>query len=292
MKAAPFDYVRAESIDEACAALRRDGPDAKLIAGGQSLVPMMAMRLTRPVRLIDIHDLAAMQYVRNDPSDVVIGACTRQCTVERAPDLTRRAPLLHAALRWVGHVQTRNRGTIGGSIAHADPAAELPLAACILDADIQIRSDEGVRRLAARDFFMGPLMTALESYECIECIRWPVWPERRTGCAFTEVSRRHGDFALMAAGAQVAIDDTGVCVRASLGLAGGASVPMAFPGLTGPLVGNVLSDDVLAAVGHAAAIELDPGGDLHASAGYRRHLAAALAQRVLQEARTKAEQCA
>lgn len=290
MKAAPFDYERAASIADACAALRRDGSDAKLIAGGQSLVPMMAMRLTRPVRLIDINEVSALHFIRDAGDHVATGACTRQCVLERDATLAARVPLLRAALAWTGHVQTRNRGTVGGSLAHADPAAELPLVACILQADMVLVADTGSRIVSARDFFVGPLATALEAYECLEATRWPTWQDHRVGCAFTEVSRRHGDFALVAAGAQIALDEDGCCTRASLGLAGGAPVPLAFPALTDRLVGGRCSENLVAGIADDAARELDPGGDLHASPGYRRHLAAALAARVLRAAWTQAEQ--
>jgi len=290
VKAASFDYMRAASLAEACAALRRDGSDAKLIAGGQSLVPMMAMRLTRPTRLIDINEVAALRYIRDAGDYVATGPCTRQCVIERDAMLATRVPLLSEALAWVGHVQTRNRGTVGGSLAHADPAAELPLVARILDADLVLRADTGSRIVNACDFFVGPLMTALEVYECLEEIRWPVWHESRMGCTFTEVSRRHGDFAIVAAGAQIALDENGRCTRASLGLAGGASIPMAFPALTERLVGSRGGERIFSDITRDASRELDPGGDLHASPAYRRHLAAALAERVLRAAWVQAEQ--
>ncbi|HEV2008379.1 MAG TPA: FAD binding domain-containing protein [Burkholderiales bacterium] len=284
MKSAPFDYVRAGSIAEACELLRQDGDAVKLIAGGQSLVPMMAMRLTRPSRLVDINEIAALKFVALEHDIVRIGACTRQCAIERDDALAARIPLLRQALAWVGHVQTRNRGTIGGSLAHADPAAELPLAAQVLGAQMVLRSATGVRSIAAHEFFVGPLMTVIEPNECLEEIRWPLWPERRSASAFTEVSRRHGDFALIAAAAQVALDDDGRCLRASFGLGGGGSIPLAFPKLAARLIGTRLEAEVVQSVAHDAALELDPGGDLHASAGYRKHLAAVLAARALRAA--------
>ncbi|MCC7083062.1 MAG: FAD binding domain-containing protein, partial [Burkholderiales bacterium] len=221
---------------------------------------------------------------------VATGACTRQCVMERDAILAARVPLLRAALAWVGHVQTRNCGTVGGSLAHADPAAELPLAACILSADLLLRTDNTSRIVNARDFFVGPLTTALEAHECLEEIRWPVWHEPALGCAFTEVSRRHGDFALVAAGAQIALDESGCCTHATFGLAGGAAVPMAFPALADRLVGSRGGEELFTEIAQDAARALDPGGDLHASPDYRRHLAAALAARVLRAAWMQAEQ--
>lgn len=284
MKAASFDYVRAGSVAAACELLRQDGDAIKLIAGGQSLVPMMAMRLARPGRLVDINEIAALKFVAPEPDFVRIGACTRQCMLERDDALAVRVPLLRQALAWVGHIQTRNRGTLGGSLAHADPAAELPLAAQVLGARMMLRSTLGVRCVPAGDFFAGPLATAIEAHECLEEIHWPVWPERCTGSAFIEVSRRHGDFAIVAAAAQIAVDDDGRCIRASFGLSGGGQTPLAFPGLAAHLLGTWLDAAVVQSVAQDAALELDPGNDLHASAGYRKHLAAVLAARALRAA--------
>ncbi len=288
MKAAVFDYLRAASVDEACELLGRDGDDAKVIAGGQSLVPMMAMRLTRPSRLVDINEIAALRIVTVGADAVTTGACARQCVVARDDALHARVPLLRRALAWVGHTQTRNRGTLGGSLAHADPAAELPLVAQVLGARIKARSTRGERVIHAADFFDGPLTTTLAPHECVVEIEWPAWPERRTGSAFTEVSRRHGDFAIVAACAQVAVDETGRCTRVAFGLAGGATKPMAFPALAKRLVGGGMDDAALKDVARKAAAELDPAGDLHASAAYRKHLAAVLATRVLRDAYAEA----
>ncbi len=289
MKSAPFDYVRAATLAEACELLRQSGDDVKLIAGGQSLVPMMAMRLTRPRRLVDINEIAALKFIAIEPNAVRTGACTRQCVIERDDALAQRLPLLRQALAWVGHAQTRNRGTVGGSLAHADPAAELPLAAQVLGAEIVLRSAVGTRSVAAREFFVGPLTTVTSPTECLEEIRWPVWTARRTGSAFTEVSRRHGDFALVAAAAQIALNDDGSCARASFGLGGGGSTPFVFAEFVKRLIGTRLEDAVVQSVAHDAAVQLDPGGDLHAGKDYRRHLAAVLAARTLRAAYAQAQ---
>jgi CO/xanthine dehydrogenase FAD-binding subunit len=291
LKSAPFEYVRAASIADACEMLREDDDDVKLIAGGQSLTPMMAMRLTRPARLVDINEIAALKFIALEGKTARIGACTRQSVVARDEALAAHVPLLRRALAWVGHAQTRNRGTLGGSLAHADPAAELPLAAQVLGARMVIRSAKGARTLPAAEFFLGPLTTALQAHECLEEIHWPVWAERHVGSAFTEVSRRHGDFAIIEACAQIALDNDGRCTHAAFGLGGGGTVPLAFPALAARLNGTRLDAAVVADVARDAAAELDPGGDLHASAGYRKHLAAVLAARVLHaaydEARSK-----
>ena len=289
MKAAPFEYARAGSVAEACDLLARHGGDAKLLAGGQSLVPMMAMRLLRPAWLVDINEIAALKLVAAEGDAVRVGACTRQATLERDDALAARVPLLRRAIVWVGHAQTRNRGTVGGSLAHADPSAELPLAARVLGAQIALRSKSGTRKLSAEEFFAGPMTTAARSDECIEEIRWPAWPERRAGCAFTEVSVRHGDFAIVAAAAQVAIDAGGRCTRAAFGLGGAGGTPLAFPKIAARLAGTKLEDDAIEDAAKAAAAECDPGTDLHATADYRRHLARVLAARVLREARDEAK---
>jgi CO/xanthine dehydrogenase FAD-binding subunit len=289
MKSAAFDYVRATSLAEACDLLREDGENSKLLAGGQSLVPMMAMRLTRPARLIDINEIAALKFIAVEKDVARTGAGTRQCVIARDDSLAQAVPLLRQALVWVGHIQTRNRGTIGGSLVHADPAAELPLAAQVLGAQMILRSHAGTRSIAAAEFFEGPLTTVTRADECLEEIRWPVWPEQRSGSAFTEVSRRHGDFALVAAAAQVALDADGRCLRASFGLAGGGAIPLAFPALAAQLIGTSLDDAAINEVANQAVSAFDPGGDLHASPGYRRQLAAVLAARMLRAARDEAK---
>ena len=288
MKAAPFEYVRAASVSEACELLRQDGDDIKLIAGGQSLAPMMAMRLTRPSRLVDINEIAALKFIALERNAARIGACTRQCDLARHNVLAERVPLLRKALAWVGHTQTRNRGTVGGSLAHADPAAELPLVAQVLGAEMHVRSCDGRRALTACGFFMGPLTTALDAKECLEEIHWPVWNERRVGSSFMEVSRRHGDFAMIEACAQVAVDDNGHCTRVVFGLGGGGTTPLAFPALSARLIGTRLDDDLVQSVAQEAAVQLDAGSDLHASAEYRKHLATVLAARVIRAAAAEA----
>jgi CO/xanthine dehydrogenase FAD-binding subunit len=284
LKAAPFEYSRADSLAEACELLARHGGDAKLLAGGQSLVPMMAMRLLRPAWLVDINEIAALKFVAAEGDTARTGACTRQVAIERDDALAARVPLLRLALAWVGHVQTRNRGTVGGSLAHADPSAELPLAAQVLGAHIVLRSRAGARTVPAAEFFAGPMMTAVRPDECIEEVRWPAWPEPRTGSAFTEISVRHGDFAIVAAAAQVALDGSGRCTRAAFGLGGAGGTPLAFPKIAARLAGTRLEDAAIEDAAEAAAAECDPGTDLHATADYRRHLARVLAKRVLRAA--------
>src|SRR5712692_11892064 len=289
LKAAPFEYARAASLSEVCALLAAHGDGAKLLAGGQSLVPMMAMRLVRPAWLVDINEIAALKFIAIEQDVVRTGACARQCVVERDEALALRVPLLRRALAWVGHVQTRNRGTIGGSLAHADPCAELPLVAQVLGARMRLRSAAGARTVTAGEFFVGPMSTAMKPDECLEEIHWPAWRERRTGSAFTELSIRHGDFAIVAAAAQVALDTDGRCVRAAFGLGGVGGMPLAFPKLAAGLVGSRLEEDSILETAKAAVAECEPGSDLHASAQYRRHLAGVLAARALRAAREEAK---
>jgi CO/xanthine dehydrogenase FAD-binding subunit len=284
VKSPAFEYVRAGSVDEACALLHGHGEGAKLIAGGQSLVPMMAFRLLRPSWLIDVNEIAALKYVTPAADHVRIGAGTRQCVLARDSGLAQRLPLIRQALAWVGHVQTRNRGTIGGSLVHADPSAELPLAAQVLGAEMGLRSQGGRRTLAANAFFAGPMMTAIRPDECLEDIRWPVWQDRRVGSAFLEVSRRHGDFAIVGAAAQIAVDDGGRCTRVAFGIGGAGPTPLAFPKLAARLVGTSLDNEAMQSVVQDAADSLEPGTDTHATAAYRRHLARVLAARVLRGA--------
>lgn len=284
MKAAPFDYFRAESLAHALELLGEHGSDAKLLAGGQSLVPMMAMRLARPSVLVDIHRLPDLQGVRADTSCLVTGGAVRQCTLEHDATLSERVPLIVQALRWVGHEQTRNRGTLGGSLVHADPSAELPLTAVTLDAALVLRSQAGERRLPASEFFLGPMFTATAEDECLVAIEWPRWTGGRIGSAFEETAIRHGDFAMASAAAQVHLDDAGVCERAVLGIGGVDGVPLALPRLAERLVGKLPTDDAVRAIAADASRSCEPGSDIHASADYRRHLVTVLVERVLRQA--------
>ena len=285
MKPAPFDYVRPASLIEACDLLAGD-EDARLIAGGQTLVPMLAMRLARPAKLIDILRLPELAGIRAEKDAVVVGATTRQAQAERDPIIAADVPMLARVLPWVGHPPTRNRGTIGGSIANGDPSAEIPLTAVTLGAEIMLATPDGPKSLAAGDFFIGPMVTSIGQGECVSAIRFPVWLHRRIGVGFFEISARRSDFAFVAAAAQVALDEEGRCIEVALGLGGVCDRPLRLD--VASLVGSELdAADVRDAV-NAAASALDAMSDLHASAAYRRRVAVTLCIRALGQARMEA----
>jgi CO/xanthine dehydrogenase FAD-binding subunit len=288
MKPAAFEYERARTLAGAVARLATHGPDAKLIAGGQSLVPMLAMRLLRPTLLVDIRELDELKQIRIDADSVRVGACVPQCEALDHVALGQAVPLLAKALRWVGHVQTRNRGTIGGSVVHADPCAELPLVVRVLDAGLEACAVSGTSMIAAGEFFTGPLSTALDPEACLAAIHFPRWREGALGSAFDEVSIRHGDFALVAAAAQLTLDADGRCTRVVLGVGGAGSTPLALERAAAGLVGTRLEDAAIDAAAGQASREVDPGDDQHASAEYRRDLVRVLSIRVLRAARAEA----
>ena len=285
MKPAPFDYLRPGSLAEACALLAAD-EDARLIAGGQTLVPMLAMRLARPAKLIDILRLPELAGIREEPGAVVVGATTRQAQAERDPVIRASVPMLARVLPWVGHPPTRNRGTIGGSIANADPSAEIPLAAVTLGADILLATTGGPRSTPAAEFFIGAMVTSIGLGECVRAIRFPVWPHKRIGVGFFEISARRSDFAFVAAAAQVALDDGGKCLDVALGLGGVADRPLRLD--VSSLIGTKLDAASVSDAVNAASTDLDAMSDLHASAAYRRRVAVTLGIRALEQARDNA----
>jgi CO/xanthine dehydrogenase FAD-binding subunit len=285
MKPAPFDYVRPDSLGEACRLLAGD-EDARLIAGGQTLVPMLAMRLARPAKLIDILRLPELAGIREEACAVIVGATTRQAQAERDPVIRASVPMLARVLPWVGHPPTRNRGTVGGSIANADPSAEIPLVAVTLGADILLATTDGPTSMPADDFFIGPMLTTIGQGECVSAIRFPVWPHRRIGVGFFEISARRSDFAFVAAAAQVALDDEERCLAVALGVGGVGDRPLRLD--VSSLVGTELDAASVAAAVSAAASALDATSDLHASAAYRRRVASVLCIRALEQARVDA----
>jgi CO/xanthine dehydrogenase FAD-binding subunit len=285
MKPAPFDYVRPGSLADVCELLA-DDDDARLIAGGQTLVPMLAMRLARPARLIDILRVPELAGIREENGAVIVGATTRQAQAERDPVIRASVPLLARVLPWVGHPPTRNRGTVGGSIANGDPSAEIPLVAVTLGAEIQLASKAGSTSMPADDFFIGPMVTSIDQGQCVRAIRFPVWPHRRIGVGFFEVSSRRSDFAFVSAAAQVALDEEGRCLDVALGLGGVADRPLRLD--MSSLVGTRLETAAATEAINAGCADLEAMSDLHASAAYRRRVAGVLCIRALEQARDNA----
>ena len=281
MKPAPFDYVRPETLGEACELLASDD-DARIIAGGQTLIPMLAMRLARPAKLVDILRLKELHGIRAERDAIVIGAVTRQVEVERSEIVRRSLPLLAKALPWVGHPPTRNRGTVGGSIANADPSAEIPLVAVTLGADIDIANPSDRVRMPADEFFIGPMLTSVMPGDCVCAVRFPVWNKGRIGTGFQEVSARQSDFAFVAAAAQVALDETGRCIEARLGIGGVGDRAIRID--VAALIGENPSGASTREIVRAGTSDLEANSDLHASADYRRRVALTLGARALDEA--------
>jgi CO/xanthine dehydrogenase FAD-binding subunit len=281
MKPAPFDYIRPETLAEACEILASDD-DARIIAGGQTLIPMLAMRLARPAKLIDILRLKELHGIRAEPDAVVIGAVTRQVEVERSEIVRRSLPLLAKALPWVGHPPTRNRGTVGGSVANADPSAEIPLVVVTLGAEIEIAKPSDRALMPADEFFIGPMLTSVNPGDCVCAVRFPLWRKGRIGTGFHEVSARQSDFAFVAAAAQVALDEAGRCIEATLGLGGVGDRAIRID--VAALVGEQPSSASIKDVVRAGTADLEASSDLHASADYRRRVALTLGTRALEDA--------
>jgi carbon-monoxide dehydrogenase medium subunit len=288
MKPAPFAYVAPRSLDEALDVLAAGDETTKILAGGQSLLPLLNMRLASPARLVDLGRVPELAYVREQDGGYAIGAMTRQRAVERDERLTRDVPLLAEGIRWVGHPQIRNRGTIGGSIAHGDPAAELPAVAVCLDARITIRSRRGTRTVAARDLYLGYLATTLEPDEIVAELWLPKAPAQ-TGYAWLEFARRHGDYAIAGVGVAATVRD-GAIVAVRLALTGVGGSPVRADEAEAILAGARLdangrpdAEAVRAAVG-ALRAAIEPDTDVQATAHYRRHLAGVLAERALTRA--------
>jgi CO/xanthine dehydrogenase FAD-binding subunit len=286
MKAVAFDYLRAASVGEACAALAADA-DACVLAGGQTLIPLLAMRLARPTRLVDIARIAALAGVRAGEGGLTIGAATTQAAAERDRLVHAGLPLLAQALPWVGHAATRQRGTVGGSIATGYPAAEIPLVAVALQATVAVASTAGARTIPIGEFYLGPMVTALPSAALLVAIDFPVWHRPRVGAAFREVAARAGDFALVACAAQVACDDDGRCSAITAAVGGVGDRPLRLAGLAS-LVGSRLEESRVREAAAAATADLDAVGDLHASAAYRKRVAGTLVRRALLAAKAQA----
>jgi CO/xanthine dehydrogenase FAD-binding subunit len=290
MKPAPFDYIAATSVDMAAAALADGGDDAKIIAGGQSLVPLLNFRLLRPSILIDINRIESLAFISETATDIRVGALTRHYQLETSPVIARHLPVLSCAMTHVAHLAIRNRGTIGGSLAHGDPAAELPMMALLLDAELHIGSVSAARITAARDFFLDALTVDLNAGEIVTEIALPKLPPQ-TGWGFAEVSRRRGDFALAAAAATLAVA-AGAIVEARIALSGIGRTAVRAATAESLLVGHALEPPLVSQAIEAVRAAIEPDTDLHASADYRRHLAGVLTGRALAAAWRRANESA
>jgi carbon-monoxide dehydrogenase medium subunit len=289
MKPAPFEYQAPAALEGALDLLARHGGDAKLLAGGQSLIPVMNFRLAEPALLIDINRLTELDFIRRDEDGTLrIGAMVRQRRLERDPLVAEMAPLLREAVPFIAHPQIRNRGTFGGSLAHADPAAELPAIAVALGARLRLRRAGGDRWVDAGDFFAGLFATALAADEMLVEAAIPP-PPARTGWAFLEVARRHGDYAQVGVAAGVTLDESGRCREARLVYLSVGDAPVVARGAARLLAGEELSPAAIEAAAEVAARdEMDPLGDIHATPEFKRHLTRVLTRRALHKAAERA----
>jgi aerobic carbon-monoxide dehydrogenase medium subunit len=288
LKAAAFEYHRPASAEAAVEMLAELGEDAKVLAGGQSLVPLMAMRLGRPEHLVDVNRVTGLGGVSRSDGMLRVGALTRHRALERDEAIGRDVPLLARAAPYIGHFQIRNRGTLGGSLAHADPAAELPAVAVALDAVIEARSVRGSRRIPAGDFFLSAFTTALEPDELVTAVHLPAWGPG-SGFAVAELSRRQGDFAIAGAACGVQVAD-GRIARAAVALFGMGSVPIRARSADQAMAGALVAEADLAAIGSEAVAALEPPSDVHGSAAYRRRVGAHMVARGLGLALAEARQ--
>ncbi len=291
MKPAPFDYVAARSLDEALALLADAAGDAKLLAGGQSLIPVLNFRLAQPAKLIDLNGVPDLDFVRAvDGGSLRLGALVRHRRLERDPLIARWAPLVHETAPHIAHPQIRNRGTLGGSLAHADPAAELPAVALALNARFLLKRRGGERWIEASDFFTGLFATAIEPDEMLVEIDLPALAPR-TGTAFLEAARRHGDYAMAGVAATVTLDDVGVCRAVRLVYLSVGEGPVLGRQAMLSLDGEVPSEARIAAAAALASEEdVAPLGDIHASTDFKRHLVRVLTARALRSAVSRAKE--
>jgi len=283
VKPAPFEYHVARSVTDAVALLGEYGDDAKALAGGQSLVPLLALRLARFPHLVDLNRVEGLAGIGRTDGWLEVGATTRQASVERSAEVAAAVPLLARAGPLIGHFQIRNRGTIGGSIAHADPASELPAVALALGAELAISSPTGSRTVPASEFFVSTWTTCLGPDELLTTVRFPVWPGRH-GAAIEEFARRSGDFAITGAACAVVLDATDRISRAGIGLFGMGSTPIQASGAEAALTGSLAGDVDPEEIGRIATGDTDPPTDIHAPSAYRRTVGAYMVARALTRA--------
>ena len=287
MKPPPFEYVAPDSLDEVLDVLGDAGPDAKLLAGGQSLIPLLNFRLVRPQILIDLRLVPELRGIDEVDGGLDLGAMSRQRAIEHDALVTARAPLVVEATHHIGHLPIRTRGTIGGSLAHADPAAEYPVVALAIDAGLVVRGRAGSREIPARDFFLGYLTTALEPDEVLVRVRIPAL-RPRTGTAFAEVARRPGDFAIAAVAVVVTLDAESRVESASIAVGGAAPAPFRAAGAEATLTGAPIEPTVIENAARLAAEAAEPETDLQATAAYRRAICRVLVRRALTRAADRA----
>ena len=289
MKPAPFEYYDPRSVDEALALLQEHGDEAKVLAGGQSLGPLLNMRMATPQVIVDVNRVEALDYQQDQDGWMAIGALTRQSELEDDASFHRKQPLVAEAIPLIGHRAIRNQGTVGGSVAHADPAAEWPALVAGLDAELVVQSaGNDPRVLGAEDFFLTYLTTMLQPDELLLEIRLPPWP-KDAGWAFVEFSRRHGDFALVGVASRLRLDPDRICRDARLALIGVEGVPVRARQAEDMLEGERVSRELFVAAGQETGKNLDPQGDLHASGEFRRDLAGVLVRRALTQAAKRCE---
>jgi aerobic carbon-monoxide dehydrogenase medium subunit len=279
MKPAAFDYYAPRTIDDVLALLKRYGSDARLLAGGQTLLPMMNFRLAAPEVIIDLNRIPELAFIRVAEGRVHIGAMTRQRALEFSPVIARELPLLHEAIRMVGHLPTRSRGTIGGSLANADSAAELPMVLQVLEGEVLVRGPNGERTIPAAGLVLDAMTTSLADDEMLAEVRFPVMPSEAR-FAVEEFSRRHGDFAIAAVAAMLVVKD-GRCERARIATAGVSSFSSRIKLAEQMLEGRPIDADAIEKAAEAAAETVEPVSDRNASEEYRRHLTRVLTARVL-----------
>jgi carbon-monoxide dehydrogenase medium subunit len=286
VKPSPFDYNAPESLEEALSVLARVGGDGKVLAGGQSLLPILNMRLAAPAHIVDINRVAELAYVRVEPDAVHVGALARHADVERDEAAHGALPLLRQALQLVAHPVIRNRGTTVGSLAHADPSGEMTAVLALTGGSVTAARQGATREIAAADFFAGPLESSLEPGELAVSARFPRFPGR-TGTAFVEVARRHGDYAVCGLAAAVTLDASGAVESARAAYISMAPTPLVLD-LTEAVTGRTPAAADWSAAGEVAGGQVEPEADIHASADYRRHLARVLTARALAEAAGRA----
>ena len=284
MKPPSFDFYDPRTLNDALSLLNQYGTEAKVLAGGQSLMPLMNLRLARPQVLIDINRLSELTYAKpGNGGGLVIGALTRQRVVERSGLVQERNPLLKATIPLIGHLQIRNRGTIGGSLVHADPAAELPALALLLEAEFVFRSLRGERVVRARDFYLSYMTTTIEPNELLTEIHFPAWLPR-SGWAIEEISRRHGDFAVVGVATLLTLGGNGACEDARIALFGVGATAARIEKAEAMLKGIRPNASDLAEAARIVSVGLEPDSDVHASAEYRKEVAGVLTRRALEEA--------